>query len=160
MIIIFSNDIFGQQISSLQFWPGLPIIFHWKSPSPSAVERYFSVVRPFNQLRNRFSSDSKSGQNIFSVKVFAILPGARLPRHSLLLPLHPPQLFHAHHNAQVNTTSTNWPSLYFSILSILNSSPAYHLFYFSLQGASCAFWLPPELYISSGLPLVKKFWVG
>ena len=54
MIIIFSNDIFGQQISWLQFWPGLSIIFHWKSSSLSAVERYFSVVRPFNQLRNRF----------------------------------------------------------------------------------------------------------
>ena len=54
MIILLSTEIFGQQISWLQFLSTPSFIFRWKSSSLSAVERYFSVVRPFNQLRNRF----------------------------------------------------------------------------------------------------------
>ena len=94
-----------------------------------SVERYFSVVRPFKQLRNRYLFNNTLSQffappsrspcprleirlNIFALlfgllnfrqvfKVFALFLGARLPRDPLLLPLHPPQLFHADHPAQV-----------------------------------------------------------
>ena len=81
---------------------------HPLSPQLSATSPWFAHLISSG---TGFSSDSKYGQNLFSVKVFAILPGARLPWHSLLLPLHSPKLFHAHHNAQVNTASTNWPNL-------------------------------------------------
>ena len=163
MIIIFSNDIFGQQISSLQFWPGLPIIFHWKSPSPSAVERYFSVVRPFNQLRNRFFFRFKVSPKSFFCQGFCDPPW-RSPSLAFSSPSSSlSQTISCSPQCASNHSLHKLAEFVICLLSfsLLNSSPACHLFYFSFtQGASCAFWLPPELYISSGLPLIKKFWAG
>ena len=44
---------------------------------------------------------SKFWEDLVFVEISALLPGPRLPRHPLLLPLHPPQLLHAQHPAQV-----------------------------------------------------------
>ena len=136
----------------ISIWPGLPIIFHWKSPSFSAVERYFSVVRPFNQLRNRFFFRFKIWPKYFFCRGFcdppwrSRSPAFSSPSSSLSPTISCSPQCASKHN-QLAEFLTSFP------FSLLNSSPACHLFYFSLQGASCAFWLPPELYISSGLSL-------
>ena len=136
----------------IAIWPGLPIIFHWKSPSFSAVERYFSVVRPFNQLRNRFFFRFKIWPKYFFCRGFCDPPWrSRSPAFSSpSFSLSPtiscsPQCASKHKLRKLAEFV-----ICFLSFSLLNYSPACNLFYFSLQGASCAFWLPPEHYISSG----------
>ena len=163
MIILLSTEIFGQQISWLQFLSTPSFIFRWKSSSLSAVERYFSVVRPFNQLRNRFLFRFKVWTKYFFCQGFCDPPW-RSPSPAFSSPSSSPsQTISCSPQCASKHSLHKLAEFVICLLSfsLLNSSPAFHLFYFSFtQGASCAFWLPPELYISSGLPLIKKFWAG
>lgn len=140
----------------IAIWPGLSIIFHWKSPSLSAVERYFSVVRPFNQLRNRFFFRFKIWPKYFFCRGFCDPPW-RSPSPAFSSPSssHFPTISCSPQCASRHNQLAEFVTSF--LFSLSNYSPACQLFSFYNRERLVLSDSPLNSTFLQVCPLVKKF---